>query len=77
MKKEIVREIKQKWDYRILTMSVILTSAGVIFPMMFQKYGIDPIVSIILGVIVSIIGNLVSSRAAKLKCIVTEIIYKL
>ena len=51
-----IQEIKLKWKYRILAISMLLMFSGAICPTILPKYGIALIVSVIIGAIVSI-GN--------------------
>ena len=72
-----VQEIKLKWKYRILAISMFLMFSGAMCPTILPKYGIDLIVSVIIGAIVSIVGNLVLIYVTESKLVTTAIIEKL
>ena len=72
-----IQEIKLKWKYRILAISMLLMFSGVMCPTILPKYGIALIVSVIIGAIVSIVGNFVLIYVTESKLVTTAIIEKL
>jgi len=73
-----IKEIKLKMKYHILAISTLLMFSGAICPtILLPKYGIDLIVSVIIGAIVSIVGNFVLIYVTESKLVTTEIIYRL
>lgn len=76
--REEVKEVKLKWNHPYLSLSMILMFIGATFPTILPKFlEIDLIVSVVIGAIVSIVGNLAFIYATKSKLITTEIIYRL
>lgn len=77
MMKQKIQEIKLKWDYRILAISMFLMFCRAICPTILPKYGINSIASVITGAIVSIVGNLVLFHVTESKLVTTGYIERL